>query len=162
MKQFILPALCAVALLNSSCANNRPGTGSETNQYALTDPQKISYLIYQVETLPNDIGGVYLDHDAKKILTFKKRAAQFLIEKLNNETLSRHINLFQYTISDVAHFLLCEIYQKPFLWPVEKYSPDERTARIQDYLTFVRAPGGRQFLKNMWENLVRKDNLREQ
>lgn len=65
---------------------------------------------------------------------------------------SRVIESFQYTTGDLAHRLLCETCQKPFLWPVEnaKSVGGHPKVSFQDYLAFVNSPGGREKLRTLW------------
>ncbi|MBM3846722.1 MAG: hypothetical protein FJ405_10630 [Verrucomicrobia bacterium] len=135
--------------LITSCtqAPNQSAGSSEQSRHGI-----VSQNLPLIEGVPPKIGEPHFDRHALAILSEGKLAAPFLMESVTNASPSRVIHIFEYAIGDLAHRLLCEIYHKPFLWPVAEAKPigDHPEVSFLDYLAFVNSPGGREKLRFLW------------
>lgn len=132
------------------------GCTRSQNQSFRSSSQSLEEIVLEnlplIQDIPPKIGEPTSDRHALAILLRGREASPFLINSLTNALQSRVVDGFQYAVGDLAHRLLCEIYRKPFLWPVANAEPvgGHPQVSFQDYLALVNSPSGREKLRALW------------
>ena len=100
------------------------------------------------------------DEHARVIVSLGKQAAPYLIESLADERPSQVPDIFYPTVGDVAHDLLCEIYQTDAMWIFDGREPIDMGHGFWfgDYVALVKSRGGREKLRQIWQRFVRSEN----
>jgi hypothetical protein len=143
---------CAIAILSVAGCNRPP----EAQPRAITvakpsmDAKSAVDLLARLEYLEPKQGEKQTD------VVALENATPCLIDKLLDDTPTKYAYLFQYKVGDAAHALLCEIYKKDALWPVEGQTPmgGHPSLTFMDYCAYVEAPNGRRTLQDRWRTLV--------
>lgn len=156
-----LIAACALVLVFSLLTACRDSDDSVRTDPVTAENSALRSAIDElakIEQLPSKLGEQHNDPRAARIVAAGTNAAPLLVARITDTTPSGVTELFSYTVGDIAHRLLCEIYQKPFLWPVADAKPigEHPQTSFQDYIAFVSAPDGREKLRRLWSEVIQK------
>jgi hypothetical protein len=108
-----------------------------------------------VESVPQKPGYPSGDPHEMAILALGKSAGPYLVEKITFRKPGKVLDLFQYSIGDVALALLQEIY-RPAHWPDPDGSIElpKKYGDYRDYVDFMRSSWNRRRLQLAWKHYI--------
>ena len=116
----------------------------------------VSTHLPQIQTVPLKRGAPTWDRHYNAIRAKGTHVAPFLAEHLTNDAPSLVFEYFPHSQGDVAHVLLCDLYDRDLTWPVAGQAPigGHPSVSFFDYLALVGRASGRFQLADAWARVI--------
>lgn len=156
---FTMFAAVVGVCLFAFCSCHNAAEGPPRQPHALSNAISATDALSEIGMIKDispKIGAPQTDSHVIKVLSLGTNATPLLVQKIIDDTPSQFSDGFHYSIGDLAHRLLCDLYRRPLLWPVATNTPVGGFPEVtfQDYLALVHAPGGRAKLQQLWRDYL--------